>query len=56
VFNIEYLGYKFTKVNDKIETIQNEQNKNIINYETFQTSAIQKIDQNYHLIADGILT
>ena len=52
-----FLGYKFyKKKNDTTVYIRRYKTENQTYYKKWHTSAIQKIDQNYHLINDGILT
>ena len=52
-----FLGYEFYKNrNDDKVYIRQYKRDNTIYYKKWNTSAVQKIDRNYHLIHDGILT
>lgn len=52
-----FLGYEFYKQkNSKKIYVRRYENKNRYCYRKWNTSAIQKIDRNYHLVNDGILT
>lgn len=52
-----FLGYEFYKnKNDDKVYIRQYKKDNTIYYKKWNSSAIQKIDRNYHLIHDGILT
>ena len=52
-----FLGYEFYKnKNDEKIYIRRYHNDNQTYYRKWNQSAIQKIDRNYHLINDGILT
>ena len=52
-----FLGYEFYKnKNDEKVYIRHYKNENRTYYKKWNSSAIQKIDRNYHLINDGILT
>ena len=49
------LGYVIRKENGKVLAKKREKGESRV-YQTWQASAIQKIDRNYHLLNDGILT
>ncbi|MBR4026480.1 MAG: CRISPR-associated endonuclease Cas1 [Lachnospiraceae bacterium] len=52
-----FLGYEFYKnKNDNKVYIRPYKNENKAYYKKWNSSAIQKIDRNYHLVNDGILT
>ena len=53
--NRRYLGYEFCREKNGIRVRRQEKIRKGIHY-NWQSSAIQKVDQNYHIISDGILT
>lgn len=55
--NRKYLGYEFYRVNGKKKVYIRRMRKDLNKYyNRWHATAIQKIDRNYHLINDGILT
>jgi len=56
IFDRSFLGYSFNKFpNGKVEIRKKIRNKKV-NFFTWRTTAIQRVNSDYHLIADGILT
>ena len=52
-----FLGYEFYRNNNDTKIyVRKHKSENETYYRKRKTSAIQKIDRNYHLISDGILT
>jgi group II intron reverse transcriptase/maturase len=51
-----FLGYRFFSFQSGKVEIRKDNRKQKRDYWKWQTSAIQKTDQNYHFIADGVLT
>ncbi len=53
--NRSFLGYKFTYTN-KNKIIASKNKHSNIYYNNWHKSAIQKIDKNYHIVNDGVLS
>lgn len=55
--NQKYLGYSFIKTKKNIIlAIKNDKNKYNQNYNTWIRDVVKKVDRDYHIINDGILT